>query len=146
MPLPEKPRSLDRGVVTEKRLLHDLLATPDKPAAATLRPLPIRPFRVRHAGEVLFSPARALYVLLMLVAGYEILRYTKGAKLPAGFDAILGRPGPPYSRGALLTRETFNYWRERRYISKVAPYVTRGWQVWRITEAGRAAARRRRPR
>lgn len=107
-----------------------------------LLPLPIRPLRARRTGDVGFAKRRARHALRLLVAGYEVLapaRWGAGV-LPGGAAGILGRPGPPYSEGTLLTRETFLCWRERDWIRRAKPHVRSRWQVWRITGAGRKAA------
>ena len=105
-----------------------------------LLPLPVKPLRARRADNVRFAERRARHALRLLVAGYEVLQRARGGGLPADADGILGRPGPPYSEGALLTRATFCFWRDRGWVRDATPYAGRGWHLWRITDAGRKEA------
>lgn len=87
------------------------------------------------------AEARRAKALRMLADGYELLRHVKGGHLPVpGAEAIMGHPGPPYVGGYFISRATFDAWRERGYIERAAPYMTKGWQLWRITPPGVRAA------
>lgn len=85
---------------------------------------------------------RALCALALLAAGYEV-RWLSGAHPPKRSPdvpvAIIGKPGPPYVQGGALAVATLTFYLDRKWIAKAKPYVRRGWQLWRITPAGRAA-------
>lgn len=84
----------------------------------------------------------------LMATGYEILRPRSGTSPAFGTDALLGKPAtagtaagmhPPYR----LTREVFGRYRAEAFIAR-KPYQGRSaWEVWLITDQGRAEAKAR---
>ena len=96
-------------------------------------------------GETITTERAGERAVTLMADGYEILRPVKGTSKAMGTDALMGKPAtdatmhPPFR----MTREVFNAYRANGWIQKLKPYKTKGWQAWRITEAGRHESMRR---
>lgn len=86
--------------------------------------------------------ARRAQALQLLVDGYEILHPVVREPLGPEIAGIMGKPGPPYVRGYILTKATFEVWRSNGFIAREGRARTRGWELWRITATGWEASGR----
>lgn len=89
---------------------------------------------------------RQRQALRLLTQGYDILFLKTGELLSVAGKPVVAIMGRPIDQGGgqgyLLTQASFECFRDRGFIEHVKSFRSRRTSLWRITETGRAAARK----